>query len=284
MALAVLIQAAVALAVTPTAPAAGDRAANAAIQRARAAFNGLRYDEAEAGYREALATGGQQPDGLTEIYLQLGIIAAYSNRTEEAVDLFTRMLLIDPRASVPAEASPKVQRPFTDAQAALSKLKPCSLEHVPVQRWPDAGDLELRLSWDTDSLGMAQGVWLLQRNAGDPTYRVAEQRERGTVIFTVDRQQVPTAAVVEYYIELRDANGNALRSIGTAAKPVSVAAQVPTAVGSGEDGSPWPWIVAGSATITLIGAGAIAVAIAYYLIPPAPPDFGKIEHHIGQSW
>ncbi|MBN2360145.1 MAG: hypothetical protein JXR83_11890 [Deltaproteobacteria bacterium] len=287
MALAALAQAVIALTMAAVAQPTSDRAEDAALQRARAAFIELRYNEAEAAYLEALAKGGNQAAALSEIHLRLGIIAASSNRTDEAVDLFTRMLLIDPKASVPADVSPKVQRPFIDAQANFSKLQPCFLEHAPVQHWPATGGLELRVRWDTDSLGMAQGVWLMRRSADNPTYRVAEQRERGEVLFTVNRNEVPEPAVLEYYLELRDANGNTLRNTGTAATPLRVAEQTAEVAAVEQEAAPgeapWPWIIAGSAALLLVGAGA-AAAIAYAVIPPEPPDFGKIEHQIGQSW
>ena len=100
------------------------RADNPSLVRARAALDRSDYPGAQAAIGEALADGSSGPDEVAEIYRVSGIVAAALGNAKAATIEFERMLALAPKATLPAGTSPKITRPFGEAQAAMAKQPP----------------------------------------------------------------------------------------------------------------------------------------------------------------
>ena len=94
--------------------------ANPSLAEARKAVDEIRYDDARRLLVEALKRGANQPDELVEIYRLSGATAAVLGPTDLAEQYYRRMIALDPNASLPADASPRLREPFVAAQAYMA--------------------------------------------------------------------------------------------------------------------------------------------------------------------
>ncbi|MBN2357917.1 MAG: hypothetical protein JXR83_00590 [Deltaproteobacteria bacterium] len=262
-------------------------AANDALARAQALYEELRYEEALGAYREALAVKGNRPNAIADIYLHLGILAASMDRKAEAIDYFTRLLLVNPRAQLASNVPPKVREPFESAQRALTTTTPFRLEHTPLTRLPAAGGLQVEARLQSDSLGLARGVTLRYRQRGATTYSALSKEGKGSLLFTVAASELPPRIDIEYFLELTDGFGGVLLEFGAANSPIVVraggaagAAAAAVEPAAAWYQNPWIWVAAGAGAAILVAGGA-AAAIAVASAPVAEAaEFGKIETEV----
>lgn len=265
------------------------RADNDALARAQSLYDELRYEEAYAAYREALAIKGNRPTDIADIYLHLGILAASMDRKDEAVDQFARLLLVNPGAQLAKGVPPKVRGPFEIAQTARATTNSFRLDHAPINRLPAAGGLQVEAQLQGDSLDLARGVTLRYRQAGAASYSALSKEGRGRLLFTVAASELPEKRDVEYFLELNDAFGGVLLEFGAANSPIVVRASqggaTPVAASHVESTAawyknPWIWVATGAGAVLLL-AGGTAVAVALATAPnPTAAEFGKIETEV----
>jgi hypothetical protein len=96
------------------------RANNPSLADARKAIDEIRYDDARGLLVQALKQGGSRPDELVEIYRLSAATATVLGSTDLAEQYYRRMLALDPDASLPADASPRLREPFVAAQAYMA--------------------------------------------------------------------------------------------------------------------------------------------------------------------
>lgn len=255
----------------------------AAVQKASALYADLRYDEAEAAFTNALEAGDNGPAGLVEIHRFLGILAATRNQEEEAEAHFTRMLLIGGEASMPADVSPKIQRPYEAAMARLASIERFELEHQPVAL-STASPQVLQVRWRPDGLGMVKDLALAYRPRRELSYMVIARIDPGPQSFELPEE---VAAPVEYYLVLRDVYGNTVFNVGTPEKPLLTGAEeAGAAAGGGALERPWyqqpsVWVAGGLLAVTALSVGVIAFG--FWWATPPPPDFDTIAIEVGSA-
>jgi len=99
-----------------------DRAAEPtpSLADARRAIADVRYDDARRLLVEVLARGGSRPEELREIYELSAVTAVVLGQVDLAEQYYRRLLALDPAASLPAGASPRLRDPFVAAQAYMA--------------------------------------------------------------------------------------------------------------------------------------------------------------------
>jgi hypothetical protein len=241
---AFLVAAALAAAAAPA------HAGNDKLAAAQRAVDEIDYETAQALVGEALDGGGLTVAELGRAYRLAGEIAAALDDIDTARTHFVRWILVDPAATLPEGSSPKIARPFAEAQSDAVKLGGLTVA-ASVER--DGATLVVTLE-TSDPLAMIAGVRAV---AGD-----VEAHGDGTTV----ELTVPTAATedVELRVTALDGRGNELAVRRVIAK--GEAAPVDTGDGGGggsrDGGLPaavrWP-------TWTAIGviAGATSGYFAY---------------------
>jgi hypothetical protein len=95
-------------------------ASNSSLDEARKAVDEIRYDDARTLLVQALKQGGNRPEQLVEIYRLSAATAVVLGSSDLAEQYYRRMLALDPNASLPADASPRLREPFVAAQAYMA--------------------------------------------------------------------------------------------------------------------------------------------------------------------
>ena len=75
------------------------------LSLARAAVEGVRYDEAEGLLDQALRAGDNSPAAVTEIYQLSATTATVLGKKEAATRFYRHWLALDPRAALPSDAA-----------------------------------------------------------------------------------------------------------------------------------------------------------------------------------
>lgn len=97
-----------------------------ALADARKAVDGSDYLGAQPALETALRAGIAGPDELAEIYKLTGIVEAALGNEAAAQRAFARWLALDPKGSLPPGTSPKITRPFSEADDQAKKRGPVS--------------------------------------------------------------------------------------------------------------------------------------------------------------
>src|SRR5690242_20742050 len=90
---------------------------------ARAAMDELRFDQALVALDQAERSGANGPSQMADLARMRGQALASMGRGDEAVTAFRRWLALEPHASLPDGSSPKIARPFEQAQKVAVPLK-----------------------------------------------------------------------------------------------------------------------------------------------------------------
>ena len=90
------------------------------LAEARRAIAEVRYDDARRLLVEVLARGGSRPEELRELYELSAATAVVMGQVDLAEQYYRRVLALDPAASLPAGASPRLRDPFVAAQAYMA--------------------------------------------------------------------------------------------------------------------------------------------------------------------
>jgi hypothetical protein len=128
--------------------------ANSSLDDARKAIEEIRYDDARGLLVQALKQGGSRPDQLVEIYRLSAATAAVLGANDLAEQYYRRMLALDPDASLPQDASPRLREPFVAAQAFMA-----AQQRFEARATRSAKGIEVSI---IDPLGMVVAVGTLE--------------------------------------------------------------------------------------------------------------------------
>jgi hypothetical protein len=220
------------------------------LARARALKGELRYHEAAEAAAAALASGRADPAELAAIHRLAGEIAAGLEDAAAAEDHFAALLALEPGATLPPGASPKLRAPFEAARRRLAGRAFAARHRVE--------DRAVAIEID-DPLAMARRAGLeiaggdAVEVAGPPPYRL----------------EVPGTGEARAVAAILDARGNRLAVLGSASVPIVIAAAttaVPEeAVATSSDAAPlWArgtsWAIAGAGLAAIAGGFALLAA------------------------
>jgi hypothetical protein len=196
---------------------AGGVARATPLDDAKAAVEASDYLKAKAALAEALASGTNGRDDLAEIYRLSGIVAGALGDPKGATAAFHRALALSPSVALPRGTSPKIGRPFAQAQDLAKKA---------------GGPLEIKSETQADPPAVTVIV------AADPLQMIA--RVRATVVVdgkpeqSFDRPaaertmiELPVGARLDVRVAALDEKGNRLAELGSRDVPIVIIGKAP---------------------------------------------------------
>jgi hypothetical protein len=247
-------------------------AADDSLAQARKAIADSDYVAARPALIAALDAGGRGPDELAEVYRLTGIVAAALGDAPAAIDAFTHLLALSPRAALPAGTSPKITRPFDAASRSIAGRRALEVEIEPRARPP-----AITLVVVSDPLHMvatARAVFSVDGGT-ERSVDVAVASERTEVALPAGRR-------IDVRVAALDIHGNRLAEVGSRDVPVVIVSDAPggiaapaaperPAVAAPETPVPavsaaarpiylrwWPYAAAGGAALAATGYFALA--------------------------
>jgi hypothetical protein len=213
----VVIRAAVVLAcVLSSAIARADD--NASLVAARRAVEDVRYDDARRLLVEALRRGTSTAAELREIYRLSAATAQVLGQRDLAEQYYRRLLAIEPDATLPADASPKLRAPFVAAQAYMAAQGRLVLRAGRSSARGGGGKLAVAIV--SDPLHMVSGVAAIADGAPLPAQTLSAAQPEVALDAPASVREV--VALDEY--------GNALLSVAVEPAPDAAAAPPPPSV------------------------------------------------------
>lgn len=193
--------------------------ADPTLDTAKAAVDASDFLTARTQLTQLVGKGGNSPEDMGEIYRLSGIVAGALGEAKVATEAFERCLALTPKATLPPGTSPKITRPFVEAQAYFKKHEP------------------LKIKADTQTTPPSVTITVVS----DPLAMIARAR----VIATVDKKppetlekpvgeevsiSLPAAARIDLRVIALDDKGNRLAEVGSADVPIVIVGSAPLVV------------------------------------------------------
>lgn len=197
-------------------PARGD---GAELARAREQLDQVDYDGAAASLAAALHGGGNSPSNLIEIYSLWGTVEAALGHPARARELFSRLLALDPAATLPGKA-PRITRELDAARTEMGDSVRLTARYQVNASVPR----RVAVTIESDPFAMVTAI--------RASYRVDRGRE---LTARVDRAEptvipLPDGGRIELAISAVDEWGNQVIVLATADSPVVIEAPVEPAL------------------------------------------------------
>jgi hypothetical protein len=187
------------------------RADNPSLGEARKAVYEVRYDDAQRLLVTALKQGGNRPDELVEIYKLSAATAAVLGPTDLAEQYYRRMLALDPTATLPPDASPRLRDPFVAAQAYMA-----AQPRFDVRARRTAQGIEVSV---VDPLRMVIAVATLEDGVVHGRHLLVEALPAAGATVTIGTSATVVLDDVGDEVVVLDENGNFLRVIDLPPRP-----------------------------------------------------------------
>lgn len=205
----------------------------------------------------ALQAGGHAPDRLARVYELLGVSAAALGDADGAREFFERMLAVDPDATLDDTVPPRLRAPYLEARGVVSARADQLGVEVGLDRVRAAVRVALR-----DPFEMARLIRVHARLEGSAEYSSLESRAQPEVLAPLPGSD--SADRVEYWVQVLDAYGNELTTVGSEFEPRTIgrlrAAGAPSAGPASADTGggniledPLFWIIAGGVVLVTGG-------------------------------
>jgi len=261
-----------------------------ALDPAIAAYNDQRFPQAITLF-QAIAQDEKRPTAdRIEAYKYLGFIHLILNKSQEATDLFRRLLELQPTYTLnPASEPPKFLGPFEEARKGFLADRLLQIQDLSPRNAPAKEPLPMRFVV-LDPKRLAAKVVLWYRSAGQAQFTSQSLQESKPEIlqgappippqgrfFTFTVPPLPIGAGVseilfEYYVEITDARNFLLASLGSLSSPQSIR----RTVSPGDEQPPappfyrtwWFWTIVG---VVVVGGAAGGIAAAIASQPPPVP-------------
>ncbi|MDX2052447.1 MAG: hypothetical protein SFV15_08660 [Polyangiaceae bacterium] len=229
----------------------------ASIQQAETAYREVDFSRTREVAKEALSRGSHKPRDTERLYFLLAMSAAALGEEDEAKAAFTALIGINPDTRLEKSLSPKLRGPYAEA---LGFWK--SIDEKLDARATFSDDQKQLIVEVTDPADMVRALGVRSRRAGGRYTATKVKVVKGEpVIVSIPSKNAPR----EFLLVLLDEHGNALRTVGTAARPIQLPPRqtsrepIKTALEkepSGAKGSTGRFL--GSVVLTLgaVGAGA----------------------------
>jgi hypothetical protein len=185
--------------------------ADPTLDGAKSAVDASDYLSARTQLGQLIAKGGNSPEDMGEIYRLSGIVAGALGETKAATEAFQKCLALAPKSTLPPGTSPKITRPFAEAQTYFKTHEP------------------LKIKADTAATPPSVTITVVS----DPLEMIARAR----VIATVDKQApntlekpaaseitvaLPAGARIDLRVVALDDKGNRLAEVGSADVPIVI--------------------------------------------------------------
>lgn len=185
--------------------------ADPTIESAKAAVDDSDYLTARTQLGQLIDLGGNSPEDMAEIYRLSGIVAGALGDAKVATEAFQRCLALAPKATLPPGTSPKITRPFAEAQAFWKTQEPLKIK-AETSAEPPA----VKLAVVSDPLGMiARARVVASVDKGAP--KTIEKPAAAEITITL-----PPGARIDLRVIALDEKGNRLAEVGSVDVPIVI--------------------------------------------------------------
>jgi tetratricopeptide (TPR) repeat protein len=216
-----------------------------------------------------LAARGNSREVLLGGLTRRALLAGQQRQKQTAIDLFERVLAIDPGYLLPDGSDAPTRGAFEAAQKVMQGRRALALSHVPPGEAHKGRAVRVQYSVDADPLGQVVEVALFYR-AGEGAYSMAHvlyEKQAGAI-------EIPAAFLsslhggsrVDYYLAALDDKENQLATSGSAKEPfvlsvapdaaeLAAAAARPEAPAAPLYKRWWLWTVVGGVAVVGVALG-----------------------------
>lgn len=190
---------------------AGRAHADPDLDSAKAAVDASDYLTARTQLGQLIDKGGNGPEDLGEIYRLSGIVAGALGEAKVATLAFQKCLALAPRSTLPPGTSPKIMRPFAEAQAFWKTHEPLKIKAETASAPPSVS-----LTVVSDPLDMiARARVIVTVDKGAPqTIEKAAAAELAIAL--------PAGARIDLRVVALDDKGNRLAEVGSVDVPLVI--------------------------------------------------------------
>lgn len=178
---------------------------------AKSAVDASDYLTARTQLTQLIAKGGNSPEDMADIYRLSGIVAGALGETKAATEAFQKCLALSPKATLPVGTSPKIGRPFAEAQKYFTTHEPLRIKADTVATPP-----AVTISVVSDPLAMisrARVIAMVDKQAAKTLEKPAAAE------LTI---ALPAGARIDLRVVALDDKGNRLAEVGSADVPIVI--------------------------------------------------------------
>jgi hypothetical protein len=181
------------------------------LDDAKVAVEASDYLKARAALTEALASGENGRDELAEIYRLSGIVAGALGDAKASTAAFQRALALSPKVELPPGTSPKIARPFAQAQGLARQSAPLEIKTETAADPPSVTVIVA-----SDPLAMIARVRVYAGVDGKPEQAFDRPASERTTV------ELPAGARLDVRVAAVDEHGNRLAELGSRAVPIVI--------------------------------------------------------------
>lgn len=185
--------------------------ADPTLDSAKAAVDDSDYLTARTQLGQLIDRGGNSPEDMAEIYRLTGIVAGALGDAKLATAAFQKCLALAPKATLPPGTSPKITRPFAEAQAFWKTHEPLKIK-AETSAEPPAVTLDV-VSDPLDMIARARVVASVDKGA--PTTIEKPAAAELTI-------SLPPGARIDLRVIALDEKGNRLAEVGSVDVPIVI--------------------------------------------------------------
>ncbi len=244
-----------------------------ALADARKAVEGSDYLNAQPSLEAALKAGTAGPDELAEIYKLTGIVEAALGNEAPAKKSFARWLALDPKGSLPPGTSPKITRPFSEAEDEAVTRGPIAAK---AETADDPPSVTLVVENDPQKMIVGARVFYITDRKKEDRLE-ADGNKRVTI-------ELGTGKRIDLRLQAVDRYGNRVVELGSKdvpivitstgkAKPIDPAVYRKPTPSEPDAPRPWyfQWWAWGAATVVATGVGG-------YFAWQTHSDLAELDH------
>ncbi len=185
--------------------------ADGTLDGATSAVDASDYLNARTQLTQLLAKGDNSPEDMGEIYRLSGVVAGALGESKAAVEAFKKCLALAPKAALPPGTSPKITRPFGEAQAFYKTHEPLKIK-ADTAATPPSVTVEVV----SDPLSMITRARVIA------TVDKAAPKTLEKPVGTEVTLALPAGARIDLRVVALDEQGNRLVEIGSADVPIVI--------------------------------------------------------------
>ena len=178
--------------------------ADPTLDGAKSAVDASDYLTARTQLGQLLAKGDNSPEDLGEIYRLSGIVAGALGETKAATEAFQKCLALAPKSTLPPGTSPKIARPFAEAQTYFKTHEPLKIKADTAAVPPS-----VTVAVVSDPLAMISRARVIATVDG-ATSKTIEKAAASEITIAL-----PAGARIDLRVVVLDDNGNRLAEVGT---------------------------------------------------------------------
>ena len=195
------------------------------LEKASQLFQNMEYARALRFAQKAIKSSSNGPEELVAIYRIQGLCYAALGKNDISLEVFKRLLAIDPDFRLSEDISPKLAAPFFQAVAIVRNQKPLQLKHDPPEAPKQLAGLKLMVTLTSNPYDLASRVSIRFRTQDTTKERRMSARVKGTGKLAFKLPSNITANEISYYFEVVNRFGGIIKRLGDTNEPLTLAVQ-----------------------------------------------------------